>query len=88
MKLNSKHLFEPSQPTFQRRINDVENERKSDVGFSTLRNVDTISVSDVEATLKQHWYNFMLTLLQRVLNISKSYIKTSRTSDKYEFVKL
>ena len=54
MKLNSKHLFEPSQPTFQRRINDVENERKSDVGFSTLRNVDTISVSDVEATLKQH----------------------------------
>ena len=53
-----------------------------------MRNVDIILVSDVEATLKQRWYNFMLTLLQRVLNISKSYIKTSRTSDKYELIKL
>ena len=33
-------------------------------------------------TLKQRWYNFILTLFQRVLNISKSYIKTSRASNK------
>ena len=32
---------------------DVENETKSDVGFSTLHNVDTTSVSDVETTSKQ-----------------------------------
>ena len=30
----------------------------------------------------QCWYNFILSLLQRVLNISKSYFKNSRASDK------
>ena len=39
-------------------------------------------------TLKQRWYNFILTLFQRVLNISKCYIKTSQASDKYGFVNL
>ena len=46
-----------SAPTFQRRINVAStlwiNETKSDVGFSTLHNVDTRSMSDVETTLKQ-----------------------------------
>ena len=78
---NGAFLLKIAQPTFQRRWSDVENETKSDIGFSTLHNVDTTSVSDVETTLKQRWYNFILTLLQRVLNISKSYIKTSWTSD-------
>ena len=39
-------------------------------------------------TLKQRWYNFILMLLQRVFNSSKSYIKTSRASGKYGFVNL
>ena len=80
------------QPTFQHRINvvstlwiNVANETKSDVAFSTLHNVDTMSVSDVETTLKQRCYNFISTLFQRDLNISKSCIKTSRASDKYGF---
>ena len=83
-----------TQPTFRRQINVVstlwinENERKPDVGFSTFQNVDTMSVSDVETTLKQRWYNFISTLFQRVVNISKSYIKTSRASDKYGFIYL
>ena len=38
------------------------------------------------ATLKQRWYNFISTLFQLGLNNSKSYIKTSRASDKYRFV--
>ena len=41
------------------RWSDVENETKSDVGFSTLHKVDATSVSDVETTLKQRWYNFI-----------------------------
>ena len=50
------------QPTFQRcgstlkqRWSDVENETKSDVGFSTLHNVDITSGPDVETTLKQRY---------------------------------
>ena len=39
------------------------------------------------ATLKQRWYNFISTLFQLGLNNSKSYIKTSRASDKYRFAK-
>ena len=39
-------------------------------------------------TFKQRWYIFISTLFQRVLSISKSYIKTSRASDKYRFVNL
>ena len=57
-----------SQPTFQRRINvvstlwiNVENETKSEVRFSTLHNVDTTSVSDVETTSKQRWYKVVST---------------------------
>ena len=42
---------------FQRRINVIlmlfENETKSDVEFSTLHNVDTTSLPEVETTLKQ-----------------------------------
>ena len=36
-------------------LSDIENETKSDVGFLTLQNVDTTSVPDVEATLKQRY---------------------------------
>ena len=53
-----------------------------------MHNVDTMSVSDVETTLKQRWYNFISMLFQRGLNISKSYTKISRASDKYGFVDL
>ena len=81
-------LFQRCGSTLKWRWFDVENETKSNVGFSTLHNVDTTSVSDVETTLKQRWYNFILTLLQCVLNISKSYIKTSQASDKHEFINL
>ena len=81
-------LFERCGSTLKQRWSDVENKTRSDIGFSTLHNVDTTSVSDIEATLKQRWHNFILTLLQRVLNVSKSYVKTSRASDKYGFVNL
>ena len=37
-------------------------------------------------TLKQRWYNFISTLFQRGLNVSKSYMETDGASDKYEFV--
>ena len=89
--VNTKLL--PSQhfnvgPTLFQRWSDVENETKSNVGFSTLDKVDTTSVSDVETTLRRRWYNFISMLFQRVLNISKSFIKTSRESDKYEFLDL
>ena len=92
MKYPSQHfnvgstLFQRCGSTLKWRWFDIENETKSDVGFSTLHNVDTTSVSDVETTLKQRWYNFILTLLQCVLYISKSYIKTSQASDKYGFI--
>ena len=66
------------------RLNNVDPTLK--MKLSTLHNVDTSSVFDVETTLKQRWYNFISTLFQLDLNISKSYIKTSPTSDKYEFV--
>ena len=53
-----KLFFQCYQPKFRRRINfvdqrgsDVENGTKSDVGFSTLYNYDTPSVSDIETTL-------------------------------------
>ena len=72
----------------KQRWSDVENETKSDAGFSMLHNVDTTPVSDVETTLKQRWYNFNSTLFQRGINSSKSYTKNSRASDKYGFVNL
>ena len=79
-------LFERCGSTLKLRWSDVENETKSDVGFSSLDNVDTTSVSDVQTTLKQRWYNFISTLFQRDLNFSKSYIETNGASDKYEYV--
>ena len=54
------------QPTFRRRINDVEDKTKSDVGFSTLHNVDTTLVPDVETTL----HNVDTTLYQRSFDVS------------------
>ena len=50
----------------QRRLNDVEDKTKSDVGFSTLHNVDTTLVPDVETTLKQH----CTTLIQLCINVA------------------
>ena len=35
----------------------------------------TTLMPDVETTLKQRWYNFISTLFQLILSISKSYIK-------------
>ena len=55
--------------------------QKSNVGFLTLHNVETTLVSDVEGTLKQRWYNFILKLIRLGLNVSKSYIKTNQASD-------
>ena len=69
----------------QRCFNVVDNETKSDDGFSTLQNVDTASVSDVETTLKQRWYNFISKLFQRCLNVSKSYFETYEASDRNIF---
>ena len=63
------------------RWSDVENETKSDVGFSMLHNVDTTSVSTIETTLKQRWYNFISMLFQGGLNVSKSYIETNAASE-------
>ena len=57
-----------------------EKETKSDVQFSALHNVDTISLSDVETTLKQRWYNFISTLFQPGLNVGEGYIKINRDS--------
>ena len=85
-----KSLIVIAQPTFHRLIGivstlwiNVKNETKSDVGFSTLCNVDTTLVSHVEITLKQRWYNFISMLFQGILNFSKSYIETTGASDKY-----
>ena len=56
--------------------------------FQRCITLTSTSVPDVETTLEQRWYNFILTLFQRVLSISNNYIKTSRASDQYEFVNL
>ena len=40
-------------PTLKESLSDVENKAKSDVRSSTLHNVDTTLVSDVETALKQ-----------------------------------
>ena len=56
-----------SQPTFQRQIN-FENEAKSDVVFSTLHDIDSMSVLDVKTTSKQRYTtskNCCTTLVQR-----------------------
>ena len=60
-------LFQP----YDQRWNNVENETKSDVGFSTLHNVDTTSVPDVEIMSKQRYTTSKqrcTTLLQRWYN--------------------
>ena len=51
-------LFQLCESTLKQRWSDVENETKSDVGFSTLHNVDSTSGPDVETTSKQRWSNF------------------------------
>ena len=65
---------------------DVENETKSDVRFSTLHNVDTTSMSVVETTLKQRWYNYFLTLFQRISAIVKTISKPMVAGDKHGFI--
>ena len=84
-KIYSKVILGSTEPTFQRRINvvsmlwvnveitlsNVENETKSDVGLSTLHNVDTASVPDVETTLQ----NVEATLIQRCFNIASILVK-------------
>ena len=46
-------------------------------------NVDpTLKMKENPTSDFQRWYNFVLSFLQRVLNISKTYIKNSRASDK------
>ena len=66
-----------SQPTFQRQIN-FENEAKSDVGFSTLHDIDSMSVLDVKTTLhnvEKLLYNFGTTLMQRCFNLASTLFK-------------
>ena len=46
-------LFQHCGSTLKSRWSEDENDRKSDVGFSTLHNVDTTWMYDVETTLKQ-----------------------------------
>ena len=65
---------------------DVENKTKSHVGFSTLHNVDTTSIFVVETTLKQHWYNYFLTLFQRISTIVKTLSKPVVAGDKHGFI--
>ena len=48
-----------------------------------MHNLDTMAVSDVETALNKRWYNYIWTLFQRVLNVSKNYIETDRAYDKY-----
>ena len=48
----------------------------------SLRNIDTVSVSDVEAALIQLY----LDIVSTCLNVSKSYVETSDASGKYGFV--
>ena len=71
-------LFQLCGLTLKQGWYDVENETKSDVGFSILHTVDTTSMSDDETEWKQRGCNYTSTLFQRGLNISKSYINTSR----------
>ena len=78
--------------TSDQRWSDVENETKSDVGFRTLHNIDTTSVSDVKTTSKQRyttskqcWYHVDTTLLQPSVDVSESYIESNRASDDYGF---
>ena len=71
-----------TQPTFQRRINVVStlwiNETKSDVGYSTLHDVDTPSVPDVETKWKQRYTTSKqrcTTLYQRCFNLAWTLVK-------------
>ena len=52
-------------------LSEVENEPKSDVGFSVLHNVDT-TLHNVETTL----HNVGTTLLQRCFNLAWTLVKT------------
>ena len=60
-----------------------------------MHNVDTMSVPNVERTSKQryrtsehvpqYWYNVDTTLSQSSIDVSESYIESSRASDDYAF---
>ena len=59
---------------------DVENKTKSDVGFSTLYNVDTTSVPNVETTLqnvKTTLHNIDTKLYQRCFNLAWTLVKAT-----------
>ena len=50
----NKHIYFNVRSTLFQQCSDVENETKSDVGFSILYNVDATSVPDVETMLKRY----------------------------------
>ena len=80
LKIN--FFIDTTHSTFQRRINvlstlwmaieitwsDVENERKSEVGFSTLYNIDTTSVSNIKNSANQLCTTSMPLRFQRCTN--------------------
>ena len=68
-------LFQRCGSTLKWRWSDVENETKSDIGFSTLHNVDTTSVPDVQTTSKQ-----------RCTTLVQPSVESNRASDDYGFV--
>ena len=82
-------LFQRCGSTLKQRQSDVENETKSDVGFSTLHNVNTKSVSEVKSTLHnvnttvfqrcttsfQRCFNVDMTLSQRCFNVVSTSVK-------------
>ena len=59
-------LFQRFASTLKSHWSDIENETKSDVGFSTLHNVDTMSVSDIETTSIQRYFNLVSTLVKPI----------------------
>ena len=66
-------LFQRCGSTLKWRWSDVENETKSDVGFSTLHNFDTTSVPGV----KQRRSNVGTTLIQRCFNLASTLVKAT-----------
>ena len=61
-------LFQRCGSTLKQLWSDIENETKSDFGFSTLHNVDITSVPQVETTLIQRCFN--LSLFQPIAGVS------------------
>ena len=60
--------------TLKSSCSDIENDTKSEVGFSALRNVDTALVSYVEATLQKN----NTTPPQRYFNVFSALVKIYR----------